>query len=103
MFGRSCTSIPVQLDLHLFIHSFIPDISIAQLQVHNYSETLPSTAYCGGVNTLKPYRSEGLVRDPNVAARVGFEPAAIWKQGSEPTSETPRPTLTLERLLTRGY
>jgi len=26
------------------IHSFIPDISIAPLQVHYYSEALPTTA-----------------------------------------------------------
>jgi len=35
----------VQADFDLdFIHSFIPDISIAPLQVHYYSEALPTTA-----------------------------------------------------------
>jgi len=28
----------------IIIHSFIPDISIAPLQVHYYSEALPTTA-----------------------------------------------------------
>src|SRR6218665_2983413 len=39
-----------------FIHSFIPDISIVPLQVHYYSQALPTTAsigYCVGVNTPK--------------------------------------------------
>src|SRR6218665_2613345 len=40
-------------------HSFIQDISIAPLQVHYYSEALPTTAYsyCVGVNTPKRYGS----------------------------------------------
>jgi len=29
---------------YIFIHSFIEDISIAPLQVHYYSEALPTTA-----------------------------------------------------------
>jgi len=33
----------------MFIHSFIPDISIAFLQVHYYSEALPTQhRYCAG-------------------------------------------------------
>jgi len=28
----------------LLVHSLIPDISIAPLQVHDYSEALPTTA-----------------------------------------------------------
>ena len=36
-------------------HSFIPDISIAPLQVHYYSEVLPPTG-CVLVNTSKRYR-----------------------------------------------
>ena len=42
-----------------FIHSFIPDISIVPLQVHYYSEVLPTTsliAYCVRVKTQKRYR-----------------------------------------------
>jgi len=34
------------MTLHIYqisyLHSFIPDISIAPLQVHNYSEALPT-------------------------------------------------------------
>ena len=33
--------------------------------------------------------SEGLVQGPYVAARVGFEPATLWTQGTEPTTEPP--------------
>jgi len=41
----------------IIIHSFIPDISIAPLQVHYYSQALPTTSrYCVGVNTPKRYR-----------------------------------------------
>src|SRR6218665_4059598 len=39
--------------MHVFIHSFIPAISIAPLQVLYYSEALPTTAriaYCIGVS-----------------------------------------------------
>jgi len=36
---------------HSFIHSFIQAISIAPLQVHYYSETLPTQhEYCAGVS-----------------------------------------------------
>ena len=43
---------------NLFIHSFILDTSIASLQVHYYSEALPTTALilCVGVGTPKRYR-----------------------------------------------
>jgi len=63
------------------IHSFIPDIYVAPLQVHYYSEALPTTAwYCVRVSTPKRYRtSEGLAQGPylHVAAEVGFEPATF--------------------------
>ena len=43
--------------IHWFADSFIPDISIAPLQVHCCSEALPTQyGYCVGVNTLKRYR-----------------------------------------------
>jgi len=33
--------------------------------------------------------SEGLAQGPYVAARVGFEPATLRTQGTEPTNESP--------------
>ena len=45
----------------------------------------------------KHYRqlaSEGLTQGSYVAARVGFEPATIRMQGTEPTTEQPHPTIT---------
>ena len=33
--------------------------------------------------------SEGLAQGPYVAARVGFEPATLRTQGTEPTNEPP--------------
>jgi len=39
------------LFIHSFMHSFIQDISIAPLQVHYYSEALPTWhEYCVGVS-----------------------------------------------------
>ena len=35
--------------------------------------------------------SEGLAQGTYVAARVGFEPATFRTQGTEPTTEPPRP------------
>ena len=68
-------------------HSFIPDISIAPLQVHYYSEALQTIAlilFKFWVNMLKCYvlatMSEGLAQGPYMVARVGFEPATFWTQ-----------------------
>ena len=35
--------------------------------------------------------SEGLAQGPYVVARVGFEPAMLGMQGTNPTIEPPRP------------
>jgi len=35
--------------------------------------------------------SEGLAQGPYVVARVGFEPATLWRQGPKLTTEPPRP------------
>ena len=37
--------------------------------------------------------SEGLAQSSYVAAREGFEPATHWTQGTEITTEQPRPTI----------
>ena len=35
--------------------------------------------------------SELLAKDPYVASKVAFEHATFWTQGTEPTTESPRP------------
>ena len=78
-------------------HSFITDVSIAPLQVHYYSEALPTQhGYCVGVNTPKALQattSEGLAQGPYGVARVGFEPATLQTQGTELTTELPHPQI----------
>ena len=37
--------------------------------------------------------SEGLAQGPYMAADVGFEPATLRMQGTEHTTEPPRPTM----------
>src|SRR6218665_1076423 len=74
------------------IHSLIPVISIAPLQVHYYSKAIPTTALIlltrrNATGNL----SEGLVQGPHVAARVEFEPATLRTRGTELTAEPPRP------------
>ena len=44
--------------------------------------------------------SEGFTQGPYMAAGVGFEPAIFRMQGTEPTTEPPRPTfITCPRLI----
>ena len=49
-----------------YIHSFIPDISIASLQVHYYSEALetPDTASEFDAEAQNATASEGLAQGP---------------------------------------
>src|SRR6218665_3823661 len=92
----------------IFIHSFNPDISIAPLQVHYYSEALPTTIIdIIGVYTTKRYRQPYtvytvyniyyilLVKDlpkvPGKAARMGFEPTTFRSKGIESTNVPSRP------------
>jgi len=51
-------------------------IYIALLSAWTFSEALSTTA-------LIQCRSEGLAQGPYVVARVAFEPATLWMQGSE--------------------
>src|SRR6218665_853717 len=66
------------------IHSFIPKISVAPLQVPYYSEALPTTALmlCQSkqAEVLKATTSEGLAQGPYLAASVTFR-----MQGTDPT------------------
>jgi len=73
---------------------FISDISIVHLQVHYYSEVLPTTALtlCRSkhAEALQATVNEGLAR-PYVVARVGFEPTIFRTQGTELTTKPPSP------------
>jgi len=75
--------------------TFIPDISIAPLQVHYYSEAFATTALilCRSQCTeaLQATAREGHAQDSYVADRVGFKPETLWTQGTEPTTESPCP------------
>src|SRR6218665_3948556 len=90
-------------DIHSFIHSFNPDIYIAPLHVHYYSEALPTTViYSVGVYRTKRYYRQpyiyyillvkDLPKDPGVAARMGFDPTTFRSKGIESTNVPPRPT-----------
>src|SRR6218665_3296701 len=95
----------------IFIHSFNPDISIAPLQVHNYSEALPATVINSvRVYATKRYRqpytvynnyilysvSEGLTQGPwRGGYRMGFEPTTFRSKGIESTNVPPCPLLIL--------
>ena len=83
------------LFIHSFILSFIQTISIAPLQVHYYSEALPTQhGYCAGVSrrSAQATAGKGLAQGPYVAARAGFETAALRLKGIDSTNAPPRPT-----------
>src|SRR6218665_1291480 len=71
------------------IHSFIPNISIAPLQVPYYSEALPTTALMlrqsYHAEVLQATTSEVLAQGSYLAARVGFKTVTFRMQGTEPT------------------
>src|SRR6218665_3332034 len=72
--------------------SFIQDIYIAPLQVHYYSEALPTQhGYCVGVSrrSAQATASEGLAHGPYVVTRAGFEPTILRTKGDESTKEPP--------------
>ena len=77
--------------------SFIQAISIAPLQVHYYSEVLPTQhEYCVGVScrSAQAIESEGLAQGSYVAATLGFEPTTLWMKGNESNNVPPRPTIS---------
>src|SRR6218665_3531881 len=71
--------------------------SIAPLQVHYYSEALPTQH---GYSTVSGFHAEapqatasgGLAQGQYVAARAGFESMTLQMKGAESTNEPPRPT-----------
>ena len=80
-----------------YYNSFIPDISIVPLQVHYYSEALPTAAlilcWRQHAKALQVTVSEGLAQGPYVVAGVGFEPATLLTPGTELTTERPHPII----------
>ena len=66
------------------------------LQVHYYSEVLPTTAMipCQSQHdeVLQATVSEGFAQGPYVVARLEFKPVTFRTQGTKPTTEPPRPT-----------
>src|SRR6218665_47796 len=76
--------------------SFLPDISIAPLQVHYYSEALPTTAlilcWSYHAKALHATVSERLAQGRYLVARVGFKPATFRTQGTKLTTEPQRLT-----------
>ena len=75
-------------------NSFIQVISLAPLQVHCYSEALPTQhGHRVGVPRRSPAdntASEALAHGPYLAAWAGFEPTKIRTKGDESTNEPPR-------------
>src|SRR6218665_4123919 len=84
------------------IHSFIPAISIAPIQVLYYSEALPTQqGYCAGVSrrSVQATAGKGLAQDPDVAARAGVEPTILRLKVIFSTKAPPRPTTGFAGLL----
>src|SRR6218665_1070153 len=81
--------------MNRYIHSFIPAISIAPLQVLYYSEALPTTArgYCIGVSRQSAQATvgKGLAQGPYMAARAGVEPTTLRLRAVDSTKEPPCP------------
>src|SRR6218665_809516 len=79
------------------LHSFIPGISIAPLQVLYYSEALPTTAhgYCIGVSRRSAQATVGkrLAQGPYVTARAGVEPTTLRLKVVDSTKAPSRPTI----------
>src|SRR6218665_1899785 len=83
------------------IHSFLPDISVAPLQVHYYSLLRGAPDY--SIDTVAELTRRSATgncelrtcQGSYVAARMGFEPATLRTQGTEVSTEPPRPTSTL--------
>jgi|SRR6218665_367020 len=74
------------------VHSFIQAISTAPLQVHYYSEALPTQhGYCVGFHAEVPeaIASEGLALGPYVAARARVEPMTLRTIGISSTNDDP--------------
>src|SRR6218665_1744928 len=79
------------------LHSFIPAISIASLQVLYYSEALPTTArilYGSSRRSAQATACKGLAQGPYMymAARAGVEPTTLRLKAIDSTKAPPCPT-----------
>src|SRR6218665_1414517 len=90
--GRSAF---VRSFIHSFIHSF-RTISIAPLEVHYYSEALPTQhEYCSGVShrsATSNYKLRTCPMSLYVTARAGFETMTLQLTIIDPTNAPPCPT-----------
>src|SRR6218665_1348155 len=84
-----------------FIHSFIPAISIAPLQVFYHSEALPATArilyrsFTPKARSAQATAGKGLAQGPYVTARAGVEPTTLRLKVIDSTKAPSRPTTWL--------
>src|SRR6218665_1001910 len=95
------------LCMAFLIHSFIPAISIAPLQVLYYSEALPTTArigYCIGVSRRSAQATvgKGLVQGPYMAARAGVEPTTLRLKAIDSTKAIVTFVIVNSRFLQRS-
>src|SRR6218665_2564544 len=77
------------------IHSFIPAISIAPLQVLYYSEALTTTArilYRSSRRSAQATAGKELAQGPYVTARVGVEPTTLRLKVIDSTKAPSRST-----------
>jgi len=98
-------NLPSQFLVSTFIQSFILAISIAPLQVHYYSETLPlQHGYCIGVSRRNAHAtvSKGLSQGLYVAVRAEVEPRTYRLRDIDLTNVPPRPTMTYEKELLKA-
>src|SRR6218665_2416177 len=81
--------------IHLFIHSFIQTISITPLQVHYYSEALPTQhKYCAGISRRSATGNCELRTCPRpyVAARARVEPMTLRTKDVDSTNAPHTPS-----------
>src|SRR6218665_4019595 len=83
-----------------FIHSFIPAISIAPLQVLYYTQRRSRLqhGYCIGVSrrSAQANAGKGLAQGPYVTARAGVEPTTLRLTVIASTNAPSRPTFMQE-------
>src|SRR6218665_4040785 len=98
---RGCvcvTAVPCQSP-SVFIHSFIPVISIAPLQQSSTTQRRSQLqhGYCVGVShrSAQATVGKGLAQGPYVAARAGVEPTTLQLSVIASTNAPPCPTIRI--------
>src|SRR6218665_367324 len=77
-----------------FVHTFIQTISIAPLQVHSYSEALPTHhEYCAGASRQSATGNCKLRTCPRSLPKWRLERDSNISKGFDTTNAPPRPTL----------